>query len=1579
MQSKHIDKTRSWRKATADWMLTAFGWENFTTALHQHYKNDGNLPKLIEDTPSAEDTESTDNLIPTLSLEHCFVNLALIEQIKHKEQEQAWISGRSSAATTLNREEIYQSLLNEGKTRGIDAVFDKNAMITREETNWAFIVGRAGTGKTTLLQYISHRWGLGEAIWNNRFEFVFRAKLNLVGQENFWNNIPDSSGIGRLAWLISHSLDTTTTPPFTFENIRMCLTRHPKQILLLLDGYDEVHSMYGSDSALTSLIDTAMTFPNGILTARPKVIPASLLPRNNPSKLQRLELLGLTQDEVKRYVLNYFNEIAQPQLGQTLLTQLNCNPEMLGLAQIPVNISAICLTWQEEQSPITSMTMLYQRVVVCLARRYDKNFKLTAKEKRDGINPATILEETELDRCKDELQILAKLAYDGFVRNEIQSLSDTLLQKHFPKDNPLLHRITAQFGMLRKSATPIKKGEYHKHYFIHLTYQEYFAALHIAQQLSAISTTDIDEEIKRRQTIQDLVCFIQTKKNNPRYAIIWRFLAGLLATPQYTLGANYFWDIFSESTTVDDEISVVIGMSPQSKTLQSYHEILKEGLLMHYTYRIKTANLVLPQILSILKDKIFNITAWDSLRQIEELVSALDDSLDKNDDAVYQLYNQQKKQYQHDRKIFELPEIEPLTISTLLSQIPLWASQLHTLREHVIHRDNSICKETIDTLRDAGIKDEHILSRLRKLLEYKAIPRGTDVTSRMFSESVEQNTRKDAAIALGKLRANDEATLSALRNVVKNKEVSYDGANRTFAAQALGEIGSNDEETLSALQIYLKDAKQSSYCPHTPARVAAVLIQLGEQNENILEAVRSSRLSSEYKSNLIGQAEANKEPTLTELKASLQSSNNNVRAAAVKAIYQLRLSNQQLLDLLRPLLKSSDKNICLTALKVIEQNEVGVEDNTTLRALQLLLKDSDENIQIATVKTLHTLGPGNKETFCSVLRPLLKSTNPEIRKRTIKTLGLIEVKDDATLSELRLLQRSDNNESVQIAVTKILYSLGECNEDGLSTLSIKLKSANKYVRRDAVAAIKKIIPTFHNVEILKILLQKMDDTSETDIKVTQDICIALFKTPPIAYAMLPELLTNTTVQRFFVISTWLHASTVLIKDDTFTLVIKDKQANTTSSVFTLSGTAEQLQRFATQINDFQTQLIQATASCSEQLPGVLNNLNQSVSLPSPTPLPDFKTLYEQKLRLQQNSNINENLKRLEDMLKDQYASIENIKALLLSLTNQNANQQPQNGGQPNPYSPEQNTYMKQFKQTLIEMHHIAFATSIGVIPLTPSNHANAASIILNIASNTIPVVGGAAKVLAYLIKFADTQLTKKRMENLKQLGSPDEIPATSNHISARLFHCRDLDNADETILSKLLSGAEDALESYSTDGYYGALFSILDNSTETQKDTVTLEERATQDAQYFIAAIAKNGVPTEKTGAAIINQLFLYSAPISATMKALFLILLKKFCDANNLIVKNVSHNSFKRNGFFGQAISSWHDKADAVSTRIEKTETRDAFIEKLADNYASTQHPKGIGIFYLKPKASSRISIYNNALTAEFSEEVLRKTLNSC
>ena len=1229
-EAPSISKTKTWTKTRAEWWIWAGGWSDFIEKLRAHYRADDELPPIVED-PS----------IPRASLNDCFVNLALIAQIEHEKRESVLLIGDMATEAALQRGDIYQNLLRQDKaTKVISDLFDKADLTNRTDTGWVFIRGRAGTGKSTLVQYISHRWGLSESLWNNRFEFMFRVKLNLVGQAHFWEGCVGHEGVDYLSWLIYKSLGSPTKP-LTLKNIRACLRDYPQQVLILLDGFDEVAESYRTDIKLTALIDAAMRFPNGILTSRP--LPQTSFPQPHLPKLQYFENLGLKEQHVKHYVEKYFQKVNRAAIGQLLWTQLASNPEMMSLAHIPVNIAAMCLVWEEEQSPISTMTDLYQRVVIWLARRYDKNFKLSVEEQRQGINPATMPTTQVLERNKEEFQALSELAYDAFVHNEIQTLSHARLREHFPNQESL-HKITQKFGILRRETHPKTRGEYAKHYFIHLTYQEYFTALYIAQQLSTKPAQNRGQESARRQSIQDIKQFILDNREKSHCAVVWVFLAGILSTtPEYAEGARYFWDIFIDINPWSNLDLGWIGLHPQISALQQTQRVLREALLTH---RVHRPGFELSQRLNILQNRVYDILYWHHTCQSKPLLALWDyedNAVNESTKKARQQYQQHQKQYQHDSISLGVAIAKPLFLSSLpLQIIPSWASCIDTERAGLANSNPDVRRTAAYTLAQLGAVDEVTLNALRAVLK-----------------DGDEYVRIAAARALGELGTVDEVTLNALRAVLKNR---YEIIRRA-AARALGQLGAVDEVTLNPLRAALKDGDED-----VRHAAASALVQLGAVDEVTLNALRAvlkdgNKYVRAAAARALGQPGAVDEVTLNALRAVLKDGDWYVRIAAARALGQLGAVDEVTLNVLRAVLKDGDKYVRRAAARALGQ--LGAVDEVTLNALRAVLKDGDWDVRAAAARALGQLGAVDEVTL-NVLRAALKDGYEHVRCDAARALGQLGAVDEATLNALRAALKDgdkylraaaasalgqlgavdevtlnalravlkDGYENVRGAAARVLGQLGAVDEVTLNALRAVLKDGNGSVRIDAARALKHLSPGLHDIPTLRALLEKANDTGESDIRVLYETYLGLIRVPSNVYAQLPELFTDATVQACFILSIWLHSSHVMLDKNNKKITISGESIDFT-------GESEDFSAFVARLEATQAAFIRATKTSSIELPGILQSLTEPIDLPIITDIfnPEFMSkdlpieetvLHESRLQAVE-SKTNELSERVEEL------------------------------------------------------------------------------------------------------------------------------------------------------------------------------------------------------------------------------------------------------------------------------------------------------------------------------------------------------------
>jgi len=303
----------------------------------------------------------------------------------------------------------------------------------------------------------------------------------------------------------------------------------------------------------------------------------------------------------------------------------------------------------------------------------------------------------------------------------------------------------------------------------------------------------------------------------------------------------------------------------------------------------------------------------------------------------------------------------------------------------------------------------------------------------------------------------------------------------------------------------------------------------------------------------------------------------------------------------------------------------------------------------------------------------------------------------------------------------------------------------------------------------------------------------------------------------------------------------------------------------------------------------------------------------------------------------------------------------------------------------------------GTLQLGVSASASTAINVLNILSSAVPgVLGGSVlSVFSFLFQAADERNTKQRMEQIAQLGSsPDEIARLALALSQRLIHCFALEHYVKKVsLKKLLSSTNDVMQSFTQNGFYGALFyavqddgalAMLTNETQRALSIPEAQSRAEQDAKLLLAAVVKEGVPTQNE-VVDVNRLFLYAAPMLTMVDRLFVTILQQFCAAEHC-QSNLNIKAEKRQQFYGAVAKSWLESADVLSHKIEDGTAREPFIQDLATNFTTRRHGDGtVGVFYFKPPQAlfnvthkRHASIRNQALESAEVDAVLRATLTT-
>ena len=237
------------------------------------------------------------------------------------------------------------------------------------------------------------------------------------------------------------------------ENFFQFVRANQSRIVLVLDGLDELKN---KDLVLPLIQGKVLSNIYLLLTAQPEM--GAKVRRYCDSLLQ---IVGYTGDDVNNYIDQYFCNHSDPSLAKKLKDKLAGDDQLKKLTSSPMNTALLCFLCEETNGtfPI-KQTELYECLVSCAIRRY------FAKR---GID---LGEDNPSERYRDQLNHLGKMAFEALLKNRLyfskeEMRSENVLQLCFVTREP--------------SRSKIKPTECYA--FAHKTFQEYFAALYLANQV----------------------------------------------------------------------------------------------------------------------------------------------------------------------------------------------------------------------------------------------------------------------------------------------------------------------------------------------------------------------------------------------------------------------------------------------------------------------------------------------------------------------------------------------------------------------------------------------------------------------------------------------------------------------------------------------------------------------------------------------------------------------------------------------------------------------------------------------------------------------------------------------------------------------------------------------------------------------------------------------------------------------------------------------------------------------------------------------------------------------------------------
>ena len=222
-------------------------------------------------------------------------------------------------------------------------------------------------------------------------------------------------------------------------------------VVFILDGFDEMSVKMRQSSIVHDILKGRLA-PKAsfLITSRP--ISAQSL---HEMVDRRIEVTGFGEDEVEKYVTDYF-ATSNVALGRKLLSTLNSRPTIRSLCYVPLLLLMVCFIASFGKALPRTMHELFESLVILVVNRNLK--KANRKERANSLE--------DVKRLCPSFMKLAKLALEGLKH-------DTLVFSDVPFEvdealSGLMNCIEAQNRFGNTSRT---------WHFLHLTLQEYFAAV----------------------------------------------------------------------------------------------------------------------------------------------------------------------------------------------------------------------------------------------------------------------------------------------------------------------------------------------------------------------------------------------------------------------------------------------------------------------------------------------------------------------------------------------------------------------------------------------------------------------------------------------------------------------------------------------------------------------------------------------------------------------------------------------------------------------------------------------------------------------------------------------------------------------------------------------------------------------------------------------------------------------------------------------------------------------------------------------------------------------------------------------
>ena len=377
-----------------------------------------------------------------------------------------------------------------GNETGKRAAILRDDLFRVEEGNksvrMVLVEGNGGMGKTTLCTMLSEEWAEGKTMTQFYCVLLLPLREQSVAKAE---SLPD-------LFKLFHSSERVRT-----SVVNELEENEGEKMLIIADGWDELEEASRSENSFLYklLFGHILPFACVLLTSRPS---ASAPLHSLPSVDRLVEVVGFNEENINDYIESEFATC--PEKASGLVEQLDNNPLIQNVCSVPLNCAITCNLWRTlDQELPSTLTELYTQIILNVILRDIK------KKYPDFLISLSLISFDSIPpQLKQYWWSTCKFAFEAISYNQLIFTEDEVAV-FFPYGFVSSQAFLC-FGLLQSAHSILPLGHGLSFHFLHISFQEYLAALHL------VSLPTVDQ-----------LEVIRTFAGNSRFDVVWRFYFGL--------------------------------------------------------------------------------------------------------------------------------------------------------------------------------------------------------------------------------------------------------------------------------------------------------------------------------------------------------------------------------------------------------------------------------------------------------------------------------------------------------------------------------------------------------------------------------------------------------------------------------------------------------------------------------------------------------------------------------------------------------------------------------------------------------------------------------------------------------------------------------------------------------------------------------------------------------------------------------------------------------------------------------------------------------------------------------------------